>query len=96
MKVIDGPRRNCSRQGGVAVQHGDSLWRLLCSSFRYFDKGLQEKAAETRTDGRQHGKRHECYEWPRRGWNSDETRTWRSGSQGRKQASKKRASSRSE
>jgi hypothetical protein len=56
------------------------------------DEGREEKAAETRTDGRQRGKRRECYEWPKRGWNSDETTTWRSGKQSRKEASNQQAS----
>jgi hypothetical protein len=56
------------------------------------DEGREEKAAESRTDGRQHDKRRELYEWPKRGWNSDETTTWRSGKQSRKEASNQQSS----
>jgi hypothetical protein len=29
MKLLDGQRWKCSRQGGIEFKHVDSLWRLL-------------------------------------------------------------------
>jgi hypothetical protein len=49
-------------------------------------------SADTGTDGRHYGKPRECYDWPKRSWNIEETTTWRSGKQQRKEASNQQAS----
>jgi hypothetical protein len=38
MKLFDGQRWKCSRQGGMEFKHVDSLWRLLRTSFPHIGR----------------------------------------------------------